>query len=116
MPRTKELSKDRPLRVSDFHEAGKGYKSISLSLDVHWSGRPEKITAKTQHRMLNEVKKNPQVSAKDLHKSLAHANISVDESTIRKTLNKNGIKERTPPLEETTAVQRKCICKLEVFK
>ena len=33
--------------------------------------------------MLNEVKKNPRVSAKDLQKSWAHANISVDESTIR---------------------------------
>jgi hypothetical protein len=30
------------------------------------------------------------VSAKDLPKSLEHANISVDESTICKTLNENG--------------------------
>ena len=40
--------------------------------------------------MLNEVKKNPKVSAKDMLK------ISVDESTIRKTLNKNGVHGRTP--------------------
>ena len=46
--------------------------------------------------MFNEVKKNPRVSAKDLQKSLEHANISVDESTIRKTLNKNGVHGRTP--------------------
>ena len=46
--------------------------------------------------MLNEVKKNPRVSAKDLQKSLEHANISVVESTIRKTLNKNGVHGRTP--------------------
>ncbi len=46
--------------------------------------------------MLNEVKKNPRVSAKDLQKSLAHANIFVDTSTIRKTLNKNGVHGRTP--------------------
>ena len=46
--------------------------------------------------MFNEVKKNPRVSAKDLHKSLEHPNISVDESTIRKTLNKNGVHWRTP--------------------
>ena len=45
--------------------------------------------------MLN-VKKNPRVSAKDLQKSLERANISVDESTIRKTLNKNGVHGRTP--------------------
>ena len=85
------------------HKAGKGYKSISKSLDVHkstvrqivykWrkfstvatlprSGRPAKMPARAQRRMLNEVKKNPRVSAKDLQKSLGHANISVDEFTI----------------------------------
>ena len=57
------------------------------------------MTARAQSRMLNEVKKiknNPRVSAKDLQKSLEHANISVDESTIRKTLNKYGVHGRTP--------------------
>ncbi|KAJ4933683.1 hypothetical protein JOQ06_030507 [Pogonophryne albipinna] len=54
------------------------------------------MTARAQRRMLNEVKKNPRMSARDLKKSLAHANISVDESTIRKTLNKNGVHGRTP--------------------
>ncbi|KAJ4927442.1 hypothetical protein JOQ06_015170 [Pogonophryne albipinna] len=54
------------------------------------------MTARAQRRMLNEVKKTPRVSARDLKKSLAHANISVDESTIRKTLNKNGVHGRTP--------------------
>ena len=94
------------------HKAGKGYKSISKSLDVHqstvrqivykWrkfstvatllrSGHPAKMTARAQRRMLNEVKKNPRVSAKDLQKSLEHANMSVDKSTIRKTLNKSGV-------------------------
>ena len=46
--------------------------------------------------MLNEVKKNPRVSAKDLQKSLEDANISVNKSTIHKTLNKNGVHGRTP--------------------
>uniref|UniRef100_A0A8C5P6E3 Transposase n=1 Tax=Leptobrachium leishanense TaxID=445787 RepID=A0A8C5P6E3_9ANUR len=117
MPRRKELSEDLRSRIVDLHEAGKDYKSISKSLDVHVSmvrqtvckwrkfstvatlprhGRPVKMTAKAQHRMLNEVKKNPRVSAKDLQKSLAHANIFVDTSTIRKTLNKNGVHGRTP--------------------
>jgi hypothetical protein len=53
------------------------------------------MTARAQRRMLNEVKKNPRVSAKDLQKSLEHANISVDESTICKTLNNNGVHWRT---------------------
>jgi hypothetical protein len=49
------------------------------------------MTTRAQRRMLNEVKKNRRISAKDLQKSLEHANISFDESTIRKTLNKNGV-------------------------
>ena len=46
--------------------------------------------------MLTEVKKNLRVSAKYLKKSREHSNISVDESTIRKTLNKNGVHGWTP--------------------
>ena len=53
------------------------------------------MTARAQRRMLNEVKKNPRVSANDIQKSLEHA-ISVDDSTIRKAVNKNGVHERTP--------------------
>ena len=45
--------------------------------------------------MLNEVKKNPRVSAKDLQKSLEHANISIEEFTILKTRKKNGVHRRT---------------------
>ena len=36
------------------------------------------------------------MSAKDLQKSLEYANISADESTIRKTLNKKDVHARTP--------------------
>ena len=36
------------------------------------------------------------VSAEDLQKSLEHGNISVDESTVRKTLNNNGFHWGTP--------------------
>ena len=130
MPRTKEISEDLRLRFVDLHKAGKGYNSISKSLDVHQStvryivykwrkfstvatlprtGPPAKMTARAQCRMLNEVKKNPRVSAKDLQKSLEHANISVDESNIRKTLNKNGVHGRTPrkkPLLSTSEVSK----------
>jgi transposase len=83
MPRAKEISEDLRLRIVDLHKAGKGYKSISTSLDVHqsmvrqivykWrkfstvatlprSDCPAKMTARAQHRMLNDIKKNPSVS------------------------------------------------------
>jgi transposase len=98
------------------HKAGKGYKSISKSLDVNqstvrqivykWrkfstvatlprSGRTAKMTARAKRRMLDEVKKNPRLSAKDLQKSLEHAYIS-GKSTICETLNKNGVHGSTP--------------------
>ena len=110
-------SEDLRLRIVDLQKAVQGYKSISKSLDVHqstirqnvdkWrkfstvatlpkSVRSAKMTARAQRRMVNEVKNNPRVSAKDLQKSLDHANISVDESTIRKTPMKNGVHGRTP--------------------
>ena len=78
MPQTKEISEDLRLRIVDLHKAGKGVKSISKSLYLHQStvrqtvatfprsGCPAKMTARAQRRMLNEVKKNPRVSAKDL--------------------------------------------------
>jgi transposase len=112
------------IKTADLHNTGMGYKSISKSLDVHqstvrqivykWrkfstvatlprSGRPAKMTARAQCRMLNEVKKNPRVSAKDLQKPLEHINISVDESLIRKTISKNGVHEEE---EEATAVKK----------
>lgn len=54
------------------------------------------MTARAQRRMVSEVRKNPRASAKDLQNSLALANIAVHTSTIRKTLNKNGVHGRTP--------------------
>jgi transposase len=131
MSRTKEISEDPSSRIVDLHEAGKGYKSILKSLDVHRStvrqmvykwrkfstvatlprtGHPAKRTARAQRRMLNEVKKNPRVSAKDLKKSLEHANISVDESTIRETLNKNGVHGRTPRKKPLLCKKNIAVC------
>uniref|UniRef100_A0A8C5PUM9 Transposase Tc1-like domain-containing protein n=1 Tax=Leptobrachium leishanense TaxID=445787 RepID=A0A8C5PUM9_9ANUR len=75
------------------------WRKFSTVATLTRRGRPVKMTARAQRRMLNEVKKNPRVSAKDLQKSLAHANIFVDTSTIRKTLNKNGVHGRTPRMK-----------------
>ena len=71
------------------------WRKFSTVATLPRSGRPAKMTAREQCRMLNEAKKNPGVSAKDLQKSLEHANISADESTICKTLNNNGVHGRT---------------------
>lgn len=97
--------------MSDLHKAGKAYKVISKSLDIYlftviqivykWrgfsigdtlprSGRPAKMTARAKHRMLNEVKKNPRVTAKGLKESFQLVNISVYESTMLKSLNRHG--------------------------
>lgn len=53
------------------------------------------MSCRAQRRMFNEVKMNPRVLAKELQKSLAHANTIADESTIRKTINKNKVYGRT---------------------
>ena len=78
------------------------------------------MTARAQSRMLNEVKKNPRVSAKDLQKSMEHANISVDRSTIRKTLNKNGVHGRTsqnkPLLSKKNIAARLKFAKVHQFQ
>ena len=76
MPRSKEISEDPRLRIVDLHKSGKGYRSISKRPIRPWrkfspvatlptSGHPARMTARAQRRMLNEVKKNPRVSAKD---------------------------------------------------
>ena len=83
-------------------------RKFSTVVTLSRTGRPANMTARAQSRMLNEVKKNLRVSATDLQKSLEHANISVDESTIRKTLNKNGV-QWEDTMEEATAVQKKTI-------
>lgn len=117
MPRSQQLSQDLRRRIIEMHKAGKGYKSIAKDLGVHQStvrqtvyksrrfrtfatvprsGRPVKITPRAQSAILKEVRKNQRVTAKYLQKTLQTTKVCVHVSTIRKTLNNNGVYGRTP--------------------
>ena len=84
--------------------------SFSTVATLPRSGCTAKMPARAQRRILNELKKNPRVLAKDLQKSLEHANISVDESTIRTTLNKNGVLDWTIREKATAAPKTTAAC------
>uniref|UniRef100_A0A8K9UYT4 Transposase Tc1-like domain-containing protein n=1 Tax=Oncorhynchus mykiss TaxID=8022 RepID=A0A8K9UYT4_ONCMY len=60
------------------------------------TNRIQKYLIYIRIQTLLEVTKNQMCQLIDLQKSLGHANISVDESTIRKTQNKNGVHGRKP--------------------
>ena len=115
MARTKEISEDLRKSVVDAHQAGKGYKTISKEFGLHqstvrqivykWrkfktivtlprSGRPTKITPRARRVIVGEVTKDPRVTSKQLKASLTLANVNVHESTIRRTLNNNGVHGR----------------------
>uniref|UniRef100_A0AAZ3PUM4 Transposase Tc1-like domain-containing protein n=1 Tax=Oncorhynchus tshawytscha TaxID=74940 RepID=A0AAZ3PUM4_ONCTS len=100
------------ISITLFLQSGKGYKAISKALglqrttvravihkwrtfgtvvNLHRSGRPTKITPRAQRRLIQEVTKEPTTTSKELQASLASVKVSVHDSTIRKTLGKNGI-------------------------
>ncbi|XP_075444851.1 uncharacterized protein LOC142488342 isoform X3 [Ascaphus truei] len=118
-PRSKEISEDLRKAVIDAHQSRKGYKTISKALGLpqstvrqivyKWrkfkttvnlprSGRPTKISPRTNQQIIQEVTKNPRVTSKDLQATLALANVSVHDSTIRKRLNNGGWIARRKPL------------------
>ncbi|XP_075466503.1 centromere protein U isoform X5 [Ascaphus truei] len=58
------------------------------------SGRPAKISPRTNQQINQEVTKNPRVTSKDLQATIALTNVSVHDTTIRKRPNKNGVHGR----------------------
>uniref|UniRef100_A0A8D0BH91 omega-amidase n=1 Tax=Salvator merianae TaxID=96440 RepID=A0A8D0BH91_SALMN len=121
MARSKEISEDLRRRVVEAHKTGQGYKRISKDLGLHRSTVRQIIykwkkfnTVATLPRSgrpiigLEQVTKSPGVTAKDLQASLTPDNIRVHESTVRKTLNKNGdhgrLPRRKPLLSSKTVV------------
>ena len=95
LERVTKVSKSLDVHQSTVRQILYKWRKCSTVAILPMSGCPAKITARAQCRMLNEVKKKPIVSAENFQKSLEHANISVDESNMRKTLNKNGVRGRT---------------------
>ncbi len=107
MPRSKEIPEDVKEKIIFYHKSGKGYKAISKMMGLHrstvrtiiskWktlgtvmnlprSGRPTKISPRTQRKIIQEVTKKPEITSKELQASLASAKIKVHDSTIRRRL------------------------------
>ncbi|KAK3567614.1 hypothetical protein QTP86_020281 [Hemibagrus guttatus] len=98
-------SKTNEKKVIEIYQSGKGYKAVSkaLGLPQHGtvenlprSGRPTKITPRAQRQLIQEVRKDPTTTSKELQASLASVKVSVHDSTIRKRLGKNGLHGRVP--------------------
>ncbi|XP_073467178.1 uncharacterized protein [Aquarana catesbeiana] len=109
--RSSEISADLRRKVVEVYQSGQGYTTISKALDLNgttvrailtkWkkfgtvvnlprSGRPAKISPQARRIIISEVKKNPSAWSRELQASLASAQVNVQDSTIRKTLCKNG--------------------------
>ena len=67
------------------------WRKFNTIVTLSRGSRPMKITPKARRTIMQDVTKNPWVMSKNLQSSLALANASVHESTIRKTLNDNGV-------------------------
>lgn len=114
MPRN---SRRNEKKVIGIYQSGKGDKTISKAVGLQrttvraiihkWrkletvvnlprSGQPTKITPRVHRRLIQEVTKEPRKTSKELQVSLASVKVSVRDSTIRKTLGKNGIHGRFP--------------------
>ncbi len=110
MPWSKYIQEKMRNKIVDMYQCGKGYKAISKALGLQrtlvrviihkWrklgtvvnfssSGRPTRITPRTQWRLIQEVIKEPRTTSKELQASLASIKVSVHDSTIRKRLGKN---------------------------
>ncbi len=72
------------------------WRKLGTVVNLLRSGRPTKITPREQHRLIQEVIKEPRTTSKELQASLASIKVSVNDSTIRKRLGKNGIHGRVP--------------------
>ncbi len=106
MTRSKEIQEQMRNKIADMYQSGKGYRAISKALGLQrttvraiihkWrklvtvvnlpmSGWPTKITPRVQRRLIQEVIKEPRTTSKESQASLASIKVSVHDSTIRET-------------------------------
>ncbi len=100
MPRSKEIQEQMRNKIVEIYQSGKGYKAISKALGLQRttvrpiihkfrklgtvvnlprSGRPTKIPPRAQRRLIQEVKKEPITTSKELQASLASIKFSVHD-------------------------------------
>uniref|UniRef100_A0A9J7ZRY6 Transposase n=1 Tax=Cyprinus carpio carpio TaxID=630221 RepID=A0A9J7ZRY6_CYPCA len=117
LPQSKEIQEQMRNKIVDMYQSGKGYKAISKALGLQqttvraiiqkWqkhgtvenlprSGQMTKITPRAQRRLIQEVTKDPTTTSKELQASLVSVKVSVNDSSIRKRLGKNGLHGRVP--------------------
>lgn len=113
MPRS-EISLEMRKLVITFHQESKSVREIEQLTGIKRStvqniikryresgsvenrkrtGRPRQISARTERKLVAEVKKNPKCTALSL---LQNINVTVHPQTIRRVLHKNNFRCRTP--------------------
>lgn len=60
------------------------------------SGRPSQMTDRTRRRCLQEVKRNPRITADDLRNQLQDAGVKVSNTTVKRHLNSMNLHGRRP--------------------
>uniref|UniRef100_A0A803K466 Transposase Tc1-like domain-containing protein n=1 Tax=Xenopus tropicalis TaxID=8364 RepID=A0A803K466_XENTR len=110
-----EHAKEVRDKVIDMHKLGKGYKTISQTLDVplgtvgsiirKWKiyqttqtlprkGRPSKLSTQTRRRIVQEATERPTITLKELQSSVAETGVKVHQSTISRALHNTGLGAR----------------------
>lgn len=115
MAKTREHSEELKKKVIDAYQSGEGYKKISkrfflprttvMSIIHKWkesgttsvlprSGRPRKISTRAVKKIVRQVSIEPKLNLKDIQTDLKNAGTDVHLSTIRTTMNNNGLHGR----------------------
>ena len=120
MAKTSEYSQDIRKCVVELHNKGNGYRKISSTLNVPISsvrniivkfrndgttanrartGRNRKLTERDVRSCMKIVNKDPKITSKELQSHLASTGKTVDVSTVRRYLNREGLHGRVPRMK-----------------